>query len=80
MFYIIEIQEGIDGVGTIVNPIQSAEDIDHAKSKYHAILQYAAISSVFRHTCLVIDGRGEYFARETYTHPPVEEPIGGEEE
>ena len=72
MFYIIEIQEDHEGHGTVVTPIQTAEDKNDALSKYHGILMYAALSSLKTHTCVVMNGSGEYIARETFHHAPVE--------
>lgn len=69
MFYIIEIQEADTGAGQIVAPIKSATTENEAMSKYHEVLMYAAVSSVYRHTCLVMDGQGTYYAKETYIHP-----------
>ena len=79
MFYIIEIQEDHEGHGAIVTPIQTAETKDEAMSKYHGILMYAAVSALRNHTCMVVDGTGQYFARETYHHPAPVESQGEEE-
>ena len=70
MFYIIEIQEQIDGTGAVVTPIKTATDQNNAMSKYHSTLASAAISPVYKHTVAVLDGSGQYLARETYTHRP----------
>ena len=81
MYYIIEIQEQQDGTGTIVTPIKTSENTNDAFSKYHGTLTFAAISNVYRHTVMILDGSGQYLARETYTHVPVEPELeGGEEE
>lgn len=79
MYYIIEIQEQANGTGTIVTPIKTSTEKNDALSKYHGLLMYAAISQVFRHTVAIIDGSGQYIARETYTHYP-ESSDGGDSE
>ena len=72
MYYIFEIQEQIDGTGMVVTPINTSNNRQEAMSMYHSTLSYAAISSVYRHTVAVLDGSGQYIARETYIHnPPV---------
>ena len=65
MFSIIELQT--TGEQTIHNYF-TAETHDAAMSKYHEVLMYAAISSVEKHVCIVMDERGRYVARECYEH------------
>lgn len=77
MYYIFEIQEGHDGKGAVVTPIKTAETKNEALSKYHSVLAYAAISKVAIHTVFVVNGEGQYLARETYQHP-VEVEAGDE--
>lgn len=73
MYYVIEIQEDSTGAGIVVNPIQSAPTKNEAMSKYHGTLRYAAVSSVYQHTVVVMAGDGRYIAKETYIHPVQEE-------
>lgn len=73
MYYILEIQEQRNGTGAVVTPIQTADIKNEALSKYHGVLMYAAISNVFKHTVLMIDGSGQSIAKETYTHYSEEE-------
>ena len=67
MFIVLEIQQQQDGTVSIL-PAQTAETKDEAMSKYHGILQYAAVSTLRRHTCIVMDSSGMYYAKECYEH------------
>ena len=67
MYIILELQTN-NNITTVVNPIKTAETKNEAMSIYHGILFYAAVSDIQCHTVMVIDGRGECFARETYVH------------
>ena len=77
MFIIIEIQEQTQGATP--NTISyTAETIDEAKSKFHYILHYAAVSGLYRHGAVLMQTDGKYLARESFEHippePDVEEP------
>lgn len=75
MYYILEIQEQQNGSGSVLP--YTATTKESALSKWHEILMYAAISSIYHHTALVVDAEGKYIARESFTHiPPVGEQNG----
>ena len=65
MYIVIELQTNNEQTANIV---QTKESKDEAMSVYHSILAAAAVSNVQFHTALVIDERGQYLARECYTH------------
>lgn len=67
MFIVLELQT-TNGVTTVVTPIQTAETKNEAMSKYHGILEIAAVSTIPCHTAMVFDAEGIVIARETYTH------------
>jgi hypothetical protein len=61
---IIEIQAG-DTVATLVN---SYTDRAQAESKYHQVLQAAAVSSVPIHSAVMLTNEGYYVKSESYNH------------
>ena len=74
MFVILEIQEATEGA-TPAMLTSTAETKDAALSKWHDILRFAAVSSLYRHTAIVMQTDGKYLARESYIHEPEpEEP------
>ena len=78
MYSIIELQTTD---GTTIHNYQTAETKAQAMSVYHTTLAYAALSEVEVHTCIVVDEKGQYIARECYEHPKaVEEVIADEAE
>ena len=80
MYSIIELQTT---GGSTAHIYQTAETRELAMSKYHQVLAYAATSQVEYHTCLVVDEKGQYLARECYEHlpePTPPEPVETQEE
>lgn len=74
MFVILEIQEATNGATPAVR-VFTEETKDAALSKWHDILRFAAISTLYRHTAIVMQTDGKYLARESYIHEPEpEEP------
>lgn len=67
MFIIIEIQEATYGAtpGTL---IFKEETQNEALSKWHEILHYAAVSTLYRHSAVVLNTEGKIIARESYMH------------
>lgn len=65
MYSIIELQTTN---GITVHNFSTADTKDKAMSIYHTTLSYAALSEVEIHTCIVVDEKGQYIARECYTH------------
>lgn len=66
MYSIIELQTTD---GQTVHIYNTTETQAQAMSVYHTTLAYAALSEVEYHTCIVVDEKGQYIARECYEHP-----------
>jgi hypothetical protein len=64
MYIVLEIQTSTT-VATIVN---SYEDRNQAESKYHQILSAAALSSVPKHSAVLMDDVGETIKMDSYIH------------
>ena len=71
MFLIVGIQAWNDG--TLQHLEQTASNYDEAMSKWHGVLQYAAVSAVPKHSCCVLNSAGVQIAIMTYTHPAAAE-------
>ena len=67
MYSIIELQTT---GGVTAHIYQTADTRELAMSKYHMVLAAAAVSQVEYHTCMVVDEKGQYLARECYEHRP----------
>ena len=66
MFIVIEIQAtNEEKVATLVF---SYTNLNDAYSKYHTILSAAAISTVWKHSAVVLDDSGALLKRESYIH------------
>lgn len=66
MFIVLETQTNKDGtVGTIP---MAYENENEAKSKYHAVLSAAAISSVPVHTAFLLTDEGMLYSSECFKH------------
>lgn len=72
MYYIIELQSNEDGTSGITT--FSNSDKNQALSKFHEILMYAAVSSVYIHTVLVINEEGRIIAKNSFRHSIQPEP------
>ena len=65
-YIILETQTSQDGtVGTLV---YSFTDENQAESKYHEVLQYAAISKAAKHAAFFLTDDGIYVKSERYYH------------
>lgn len=64
MFIVMEIQTG-DSVATIVTQHETKED---AESKFHTILASASVSSVPKHSALILNDMGGLLRSECYVH------------
>lgn len=76
MYSIIELQTTD---GTTIHNYSTAETKAQAMSVYHTTLAYAALSEVEVHTCIVVDEKGQYVARECYEHPKAVEEVSADE-
>jgi hypothetical protein len=68
MYIVVEIQTS-NTVATIVN---AYEDRNQAESKYHQILTAAALSSVPKHSAVLMNDVGQTIKNETYIHEVTE--------
>lgn len=65
MYFIIELQvNGNNGA----NIIKTVDTYEQAMSTYHTVLASASISSVNKHSCVVLDDEGRHISRECYVH------------
>lgn len=69
-YVIIEMQTN-DGITAIVTPA-TYTDRNQAESKFHLVLASAAISSVEKHTCMMLTSDGKMLRSECYKHPKAE--------
>lgn len=67
MYIILEIQETTEG-STPNTITYTAETLNEAKSKFHYILHYAAVSEVYRHGAVLMMTDGRCVANESYVH------------
>ena len=75
MFIVIEMQT--NGNSTAVLPVTTKETQNEAESVAYTALSAAAISSVEKHTVMVIDDEGAVYLQRCYHHG---EEIDGEEQ
>lgn len=67
MFIVLEIQE--ETKDSVPNTITyTAATIDEAKSKYHYVLHYAAVSELYRHSAVLMKTDGKYIEQESFLH------------
>ena len=71
-YLVIEIQKNVDG--TVGNFVWSYTDINEAESKFHSVLASAAISTVFVHSCALLNECGFLIKSQSYQHIPEPEP------
>lgn len=64
MYIVIEIQTST----TVATIVDSYEDRNQAESKYHQILTAAALSSVPKHSAVLMNDVGQTIKNETYIH------------
>lgn len=78
MYIVLEIQTNADGtVGTLVN---SFAEKNEAESKFHQVLQYAAVTTLPVHACVLLTSEGICVRSEYYSHvEPAPEPEPEEE-
>lgn len=68
MYIVIEIQTS----NTVTTLVNSYEDRNQAESKYHQILTAAALSSVPKHSAVLMNDVGQTIKNETYIHEVTE--------
>ena len=68
MYIIIEIQAG-SGAAAVVPP-QTFADRNAAESAMHQALSFAAVSSIEKHSVLMLDDEGHMLETRCYYHEP----------
>lgn len=67
---IIEIQHSNDGTTAVLHEV--VEGHNEAEQTYHNKLAYAAVSSIYEHSVVMLNERGERVKGETYYHEASE--------
>lgn len=67
-YLIIEIQVNQDG--TVGNLVYSKTDLNEALSTFHSILASAAVSTLRKHTAVVMNENGEFIDRGSFERIP----------
>ncbi len=67
MYIVLEIQENEYGADPATLVFKS-ETKNEALSKWHEILKFAAVSTLYRHSAVILDTEGKTVARESYMH------------
>lgn len=71
MYLILEIQQATsESQPAFLNHV--AETKNQAISTYHSVLSFAAISSNYIHTAILMTLDGKYLMRESFFHPSTE--------
>jgi hypothetical protein len=65
-YLVIEIQKQTDG--TIAKIVTVHDTLNEALSKYHTVLSFAAVSTLPKHSCCIIDEGGYYVRNECFEH------------
>lgn len=73
MFLIVEIQTQEDG--SFAHLEQTAATYEEAMSKWHGVLQFAAVSNIPIHSCSVINSTGIQIATTNYRHSAKQEEM-----
>ena len=71
-YLVIEIQKAQDGA--IGNFVWAFDTLNEAESKYHAVLAVAATSTVYVHSCSLLNETGFCVKAQSYNHIPEPEP------
>lgn len=70
-YIVIEIQASADG--TVSTLVDSFNDINAAYNKYYTILAYAAVSTIAKHTAMLLTNNGQLWESKYFEHPLLEE-------
>lgn len=68
MYIVLEIQTST----TVATLVSSYENRNQAESKYHQILTAAAVSSIPKHSAVLMDDEGNRIKSECYIHEVTE--------
>lgn len=75
MYLIFEIQKLSSTSVAVPSPIFSTDNWNQAESEFHRLCSIAAVSSVMRHTIIMVDDGGIVYKAENYDHPIQEEEV-----
>lgn len=70
---IIEIQHNADGTTSCITTTHATRP--EAEQKYHTVLSFAAVSTVYVHSVVMLDAYGTRIKGETYYHAEVTENV-----
>lgn len=68
MYFIFEMQKLSDTQLAIPTPLNTEKDWNQAESKFHSLCAVAAVSSVPKHTVVMIDEGGYVINAKCYEH------------
>ena len=69
-YIVIEIQTGWDG--TVGNIVTAYDTKNEAESHYHTVLAAAAISTIMKHSAVIMDEEGAVYGSMCYRHERTE--------
>ena len=72
MYAVLEMQKTGETLSVITTTF---EDRQTAESKFHQVLQYAAVSNVSVHSAVIMSEDGSLLKRESYRHIVVESEV-----
>lgn len=64
MFIVMEIQKDV----TAATLVSTYDTRNEAENKYHTVLAYAAVSSLPKHSAVMLTEEGEYIKSECFEH------------
>lgn len=64
MFIVMEIQKDV----TAATLVSTHDTRNEAENKYHTVLAYAAVSSLPKHSAVMLTEEGEYIKSECFEH------------
>ena len=78
MFIVIEIQ--VNSEGQLAHIVTSYNNLPQAQQQFYTILAAAAVSSVPKHSAVILDQMGVLVARDGFQHPVTTPQIEEEPE
>ena len=66
MYFVIEIQSNKDNTAAVLTEKYATRP--EAESKFHDVLRYAAVSSVWKHSATMLSEDGGLLRSDCYTH------------
>lgn len=70
-YVVVEMQTNSDGtVATLTN---NFDNLDAAYNKYYTVLAYAAVSTIPKHSAMILTTNGQVWESKYFDHPLLEE-------